>query len=112
MMKNTLCIVITLLTTSFATLADNEMEKEPGLFTGKKGTFTLLKTDNLTTEAQHQEYAKKQVSTSVENLTPTAQALSKKEEFALFKSWNQHKENNTAQYQEFLLWLEYKEISH
>ncbi|MBU2925914.1 hypothetical protein Q4506_10820 [Colwellia sp. 4_MG-2023] len=111
-MKHTLGIAITLLTISSATLADNEMEKEPGLFTGKKGAFTILKTDNLTAEAQPQKHAEQQGNTSVEDIIPTAPALSKKAEFALFKKWKEHKENNTAQYQEFLLWLEYKEISH
>jgi len=111
-MKHKPFIAITLLTISFTILADNEMEKEPGLFTGKKGAFTLLKTENLLAETQPQEQVEQQENTTVEELTYTKQLLSKKAEFALFKSWNQHKENNTAQYQEFLLWLKYQEISH
>ncbi|WP_426360321.1 hypothetical protein ACPUVO_08930 [Pseudocolwellia sp. HL-MZ19] len=106
-MKQTLFIAITLLTTSFGALADNEMEKEPGLFTGKKGTFTLLKTDNIKTEEQ----IKDQVKNQDQDVNPSNPKISKKEEFSLFKNWKKHKENNTSQYQEFLLWLEYKEIN-
>ena len=111
MMKYTICIVITLLTTSFGALADNEMEKEPGLFTGKKGVFTLLKTDNLKAEEEIKEKLQNQTSTSQNNVTPMEHQLSQKEDFTLFKNWKQHKDNNTAEYQEFLLWLEYKKIS-
>lgn len=107
MMKNTLCIAITLLTTSFGVLADNEMEKEPGLFTGKKGAFTLLKTDNLKPEEQ----ANKEITEQKINVKATVADMSKKEDFTLFKNWKQHKDNNTAEYQEFLLWLEYKEVN-
>ncbi|WP_441002395.1 hypothetical protein [Pseudocolwellia agarivorans] len=107
MMKNMLCIAITLLTTSFGVLADNEMEKEPGLFTGKKGAFTLLKTDNLKPEEQ----ANKEIIEQKSHVKATVTDMSKKEEFGLFKNWKQHKENNTSEYQEFLLWLEYKEVN-
>jgi hypothetical protein len=110
-MKYTLCIAITLLTTNFGVLADNEMEKEPGLFSGKKGAFTLLKTDNLKPEEQVKEQTQNQASTPQSNVKSTAHELSQKEDFTLFKNWKQHKDNNTAEYQEFLLWLEYKKIN-
>ena len=104
-MKNIICVVITLL--SFSVFADNELDDGPGLFSGKKGEYTLLKTGKYGAEEENKQKAKEE--TKDTNLTK--HDMSQKKEFMLFKNWKQHKEHNTETYQEFLLWIEYKKIS-
>ena len=108
-MKNIICISVALLSLSFNVFADNELDDGPGIFSGKKGAFTLLKTENIKTENAKAE-AKTQEKAKDVQLT-TTHDMSQKKEFMLFKDWKLHKEHNTETYQEFLLWIEYKKIS-
>lgn len=106
-MKNIICVGITLLSLSFSVFADNELDDGPGLFSGKKGEFTLLKTENY----KDKEETNKKANKETQDVKLTKHDMSQKKEFMLFKNWKQHKEHNTETYQEFLLWIEYKKIS-
>lgn len=91
--------IITILCTSlfafsFSALADNELDDGPGIFSGEKGVFTLIKTDKNPSNKNKM----------------TSKKLSQTDEFELFKTWKEQKDKNSESYQEFLLWVEYKKV--
>jgi len=102
-MKKTLCILIILLAPASEVMADDDLDFGPGVFTGKKGSFTICKTGK-STEAE--EVTKKDITETISD----SKKLSQKEEFELFKVWKKLKGENSKSYQEFLLWVEYKKV--
>lgn len=99
-MKKTLCILAVLLAPTFGVIADDDLDTGPGVFSGKKGSFTLFESKNSTTTKEK----------SIVKTTIDSKDLSQKEEFELFKAWKKLKSENSASYQEFLLWVEYKKV--
>jgi len=102
-MKTLICVGITLLSLNFNVFADNELDEGPGLFSGKKGEFTILKTENYKKSDKVKEVTEKAKSNNSD--------MSQKDEFQLYKKWIADKNKNTEAYQEFLLWLEFKKMS-
>jgi len=107
------------------TLADDELDTGPGVFSGKSGAFSLFKSskekqDNVqggvenSTPRDEQSTTQNTAQSTVKNtiqsheqhrdITPT-----KKDEFSLFKQWKAEKKHHTIDYQEFLLWVEYQQ---
>lgn len=81
------------LLTASQTFAFDELSKGAGLFSGKSGEFSLVK------YAQDKSQKNQPLK------------LDAKDEFQLFKQWKQAKNENSANYQEFMLWLEYRELT-
>ncbi|GAC31024.1 hypothetical protein [Paraglaciecola polaris] len=105
-------------------IAQEELDG-PGVFSGEKGEFSLSKifaektTDDVkpaaknyqaigaTVQNNHSETYK-----TVSSLSNSQAVLPKSDEFEMFKSWRAAKEQNTDDYQEFKLWLEYQDYKH
>ena len=73
----------------------------PGLFSGEAGAFELLsRGDSKPVGATHR--ANLDADASISGLN--------EDEFLLFKKWMQAKQRNSAEYQEFQMWLKYLEF--
>jgi len=94
------------------TIADDELDTGPGVFSGKSGAFSLFKSSKAT---QDNEQSGTENNTSRDEESRQSHEKSrditstKKDEFALFKQWKAEKKHHTIDYQEFLLWVEYQQ---
>jgi len=98
-----LIFTLSLMLVCSKTYANDELSDGPGVFTGKKGEFSLSQL----TASKKIESPKSSI--SGEEKPQEKDVSGVENEFELFKLWSHSKTEFTADYQEFLLWLKYQQ---